>query len=203
MFFMDLFTAINNIMAQSFWFAVTGAFLWGIMSILLSPCHLSSIPLVIGVIFGQKDRSVVRAFKLSLVFSLGILVSIAIIGIITASLGRLMGDVGRTGNILVAILFIIVGLYLMDIIPLNWALTPGRMGKTGIWAALGLGLLFGLALGPCTFAFIAPVLGIVFSKAQTDFGGAPSAMARRTRRSASSLPRSLRSGYPWSTFRRG
>jgi len=169
---MDLFTAINDFMAQSFWFAIAGSFIWGILSIILSPCHLSSIPLVIGFIIGQKDRSAGRAFKLSLVFSLGILVSIAIIGFITASLGRLMGDVGQTGNVILAILFILVGLYLMDIIPLNWTLAPGRTGKTGAWAALGLGLLFGVALGPCTFAFIAPVLGIVFSKAQSSFGSA-------------------------------
>ena len=172
MFFVNLFTAINELMTQSFWFAIMGAFLWGILSILLSPCHLSSIPLVIGMIIGQKDRSIVRAFKLSLVFSIGILVSIAIVGLITASLGRLMGDVGRTGNVIIAILFIIVGLYLMDLIPLNWALAPGRTGKTGVWAALGLGLLFGVALGPCTFAFIAPVLGVVFNKAQSDFWNA-------------------------------
>jgi cytochrome c-type biogenesis protein len=172
MFFVNLFTTLSQFMEQSFWFAATGAFIWGILSILLSPCHLSSIPLVIGVIVGQQDRSIGRAFKLSLVFSLGILVSVAIIGGITASLGRLMGDVGRTGNILIAILFIIVGLYLMDIIPLNWSFIPHLNKSGGYRAALLLGLLFGVALGPCTFAFIAPVLGIIFKTAQTSYAGA-------------------------------
>ena len=36
-------------------------------------------------------------------------------------------------------------------------------------AALVLGLLFGIALGPCTFAYMAPVLGVVFQTAQTDY----------------------------------
>jgi cytochrome c-type biogenesis protein len=39
-------------------------------------------------------------------------------------------------------------------------------------AALILGLLFGIALGPCTFAYMAPVLGIVFQTAQTNFASA-------------------------------
>ena len=35
-------------------------------------------------------------------------------------------------------------------------------------SALVLGLLFGIALGPCTFAYMAPVLGIVFQTARTE-----------------------------------
>lgn len=32
-----------------------------------------------------------------------------------------------------------------------------------------LGLVFGVALGPCTFAFMAPMLGVAFSVAATAF----------------------------------
>jgi cytochrome c-type biogenesis protein len=41
-----------------------------------------------------------------------------------------------------------------------------RSGK-GVWAAITLGFLLGIALGPCSFAFMAPILGIVFSAAGT------------------------------------
>jgi cytochrome c-type biogenesis protein len=41
-----------------------------------------------------------------------------------------------------------------------------KSGK-GVWAALSLGFLLGIALGPCSFAFMAPILGIVFSAAGT------------------------------------
>ena len=34
--------------------------------------------------------------------------------------------------------------------------------RKGLWAALLLGLIFGIALGPCTFADMAPVLGVTF-----------------------------------------
>ncbi|MCK7527965.1 MAG: hypothetical protein MZV64_65400 [Ignavibacteriales bacterium] len=55
-----------------------------------------------------------------LYFLLGILITIALIGVITASLGRLMGDVGAIGNYLVAVIFFLVGLYLLDIIKFDW-----------------------------------------------------------------------------------
>jgi cytochrome c-type biogenesis protein len=166
----DLFTSLTLAMNQSVWIALSASFVWGILSILLSPCHLSSIPLVVGFINVDKTKSTRRAFGLSFVFAFGILITIALIGLITASFGRLMGDVGEFGNYFVAVIFIIIGLYLMDLVRL-----PGEgigMSSTrfrGYRAALILGLLFGIALGPCTFAYMAPVLSIVFGVAQTQF----------------------------------
>ncbi len=92
--FEDLFTALYEAMTSAVWIALLASFVWGILSILLSPCHLSSIPLVVGFISTQGKISVKRTFNISLIFSIGILITIALIGIITASLGRLMGDVG-------------------------------------------------------------------------------------------------------------
>ncbi len=90
--------------------ALSAAFAWGVLSILLSPCHLASIPLIVGFIQGQNKPSQRRALALSSLFALGILVTIALIGAITAAAGRLMGDVGTIGNILVAAVFLLVGL---------------------------------------------------------------------------------------------
>lgn len=166
----SIFTTLYEAMTGAVWIAVLASFSWGILSILLSPCHLSSIPLVVGFISSQGKISVGRTFNISLIFSLGILITIALIGIITASLGRLMGDIGSVGNYLVAGIFLLVGLYLLDIIKIDWNNAALRQTKTkGLLAALILGLLFGLALGPCTFAFMAPVLGIVFQTAQTNY----------------------------------
>jgi cytochrome c-type biogenesis protein len=165
-----LFTTLYDAMTGSVWLAVVASFGWGVLSILLSPCHLSSIPLIVGFITSQGKISVRRTFNISLLFSLGILITIALIGIITASLGRLMGDIGGVGNILVAGIFFVVGLYLLDVIKLNWNRISIKKTKAqGFLAALILGLIFGLALGPCTFAYMAPVLGIVFQTAQKHY----------------------------------
>jgi len=165
-----IFTALYEAMTGSIILAVLASFAWGVLSILLSPCHLSSIPLVVGFISSQGKITVKRTFNISLIFSIGILITIALIGIITALLGRLMGDIGGVGNYLVAGIFFLVGLYLLDIIKLDWNSIGVRKTKTrGLVAALILGLLFGLALGPCTFAYMAPVLGVVFQTAQTNY----------------------------------
>jgi len=168
--FEGLFTALYEAMTGTIWLAIIASFSWGILSILLSPCHLSSIPLVVGFITSQGKISIGRTFNISLIFSAGILITIALIGIITASLGGLMGDIGMVGNYLVAGIFFLVGLYLLDIIKFNWnSVGLKKTRSKGLLAALVLGLLFGLALGPCTFAYMAPVLGIVFQTAQTNY----------------------------------
>lgn len=166
----EVFTALYEAMSGTAWVAVLASFAWGFLSIILSPCHLSSIPLIVGYISSQGKISVRRTFIISLVFSVGILITIAAIGFITASLGRLMGDVGTYGNYFVSGIFFLVGLYLLDIIKIDWNISGFRKTNIrGLLAALILGLLFGIALGPCTFAFMAPVLGIVFQTAQTNY----------------------------------
>jgi len=166
----SIFITLYEAMMGAVWLAVLASFAWGVLSILLSPCHLSSIPLVVGFISSEGKISIRRTFNISLIFSVGILITIALIGIITASLGRLMGDLGSFGNYFVAVIFFVVGLYLLDIIKIDWNNAGLRKTKSkGLLAALILGLLFGLALGPCTFAYMAPVLGVVFQTAQTDY----------------------------------
>lgn len=162
----DIFTGLNSALYGNIYLAILASFSWGILSILLSPCHLSSIPLVIGYISSQGSISLRKTFNISLTFAFGILITIALIGIVTWSLGRLMGDVGTFGNYLVAIVFFVIGLYLLDMVRLPWrGISLSSTRFKGLTAAFILGLLFGIGLGPCTFAFMAPVLGVVFQTA--------------------------------------
>jgi cytochrome c-type biogenesis protein len=165
----DLFTWLTMAMSETFGIALVAALGWGVISIILSPCHLSSIPLVIGYISSQGKEGVKHSYSLSLVFGIGILITIGMIGAITTSLGRMMGDVGVWGNIIVAGVFFVVGLYLMDVINLSWnGFMPQTSFARGWKGALLLGLIFGIGLGPCTFAYMAPVLGVAFSVATTN-----------------------------------
>ncbi|NLH41632.1 MAG: cytochrome C biogenesis protein [Planctomycetes bacterium] len=164
----QLFTSLTKAIEATPAIAISASFIWGILSILLSPCHLSSIPLIVGFIDQQGRMSTKRAFFISTLFAVGILATIGIIGAITAAAGRMMGDVGRYGNYFVAVIFFLVGLYLLDILPMPWS-GPGQIGmkRKGMLAALILGLVFGIALGPCTFAYMAPMLGVTFRVAST------------------------------------
>src|SRR4030042_1479596 len=164
----QLFTTLTKAVEATPVIAIIASFTWGILSILLSPCHLASIPLIVGFIDKQGRMSTRRAFFISSLFAIGILITIGAIGAITAAAGRMMGDVGRYGNYFVAAIFFIVGLHLVGVIPMPWS-GPGQVGmkRKGLLAALILGLVFGIALGPCTFAYMAPMLGVHFKLAAT------------------------------------
>jgi cytochrome c-type biogenesis protein len=168
---LEFFTALSNMLNSSPGIALAGSFLWGIASIILSPCHLASIPLVVGFIDKQGKITTGRAAAISTLFSFGILITIGLVGLITGILGRMLGDVGQYGNILVAVILVVIGLYLMGMIRLpfleNGVNQPG-MERKGLFAAFLLGLVFGLALGPCTFAYMAPMLGVAFTVAASN-----------------------------------
>jgi len=159
----DLFAFLTQAVEGTPLTAILASLVWGILSIILSPCHLASIPLIVGFIDEQGRISTRRAFLISTLFSVGILITIAAIGAITAAAGRMMGDVGRYGNYFVALIFFVVGLHLVGVIPLNLSgAGPVEMKRKGLLPAFILGLVFGIALGPCTFAYMAPMLAVTF-----------------------------------------
>ncbi len=161
---------VNSLLSGGIIIALATAFIWGIFSVILSPCHLTSIPLVIGYITSHnKNLKNKKAFVISIMFSVGILASIILVGAITISMGRLFGDVGILSDLVVIGIFLIFGLYLLDVnvfkfIPLNIDLKTRFKNSP----ALILGIIFGVSLGPCTFAYIAPILGFTFKISTVD-----------------------------------
>ncbi len=163
-----LFTILSHDVEGQAPIALAAAFAWGLASLLLSPCHLASIPLVVGFVNGQGQTTPTRGALVAGMFSLGLITTIGIIGGLTAAAGRLMGDVGPWANYVVAAVFFAVGLSLLDVLPLGWGVPDAsRFRGRGLTAALALGLIFGVALGPCTFAYMAPMLGVTFAVAGT------------------------------------
>lgn len=163
-----ILTALSRAVEGAPAIALGAAFAWGIASVLLSPCHLASIPLIVGLMSEHKGLTVGRAFRTALLFSLGVLASIGLIGVVTATLGRLLGNAGGWANYLVAAVFFVIGLHLLDVIPLPLAGPAGMpTAKRGYLAALVIGFVYGVALGPCTFAYLAPVIAVAFRAGAT------------------------------------
>jgi cytochrome c-type biogenesis protein len=165
-----IFTWLSDAMNGAPWLALFAAAGWGVASLVLSPCHLASIPLVVGFIAERKDTTPRQAFGYALLFALGILISIAAVGGITAMAGRMLGDVGPWSSYAVAAVLLVVGLHLLGLVSLPWERGLSLPRHQGKLAALLLGLIFGVALGPCTFAYLAPVLGVIFGVARTQPG---------------------------------
>ena len=156
--------------------AIAASFLWGMLSIILSPCHLASIPIVVAFINEQKEISTRKAFNISAMFSVGILITLIAAGTVSAVIGILLGTADIIIRSIVISLLIIVGLFLVGIIPMP-DLGSGksrRINNRPLLSGLILGLVFGIALGPCALAFMAPIISIVMQaiKTQPEFCGA-------------------------------
>ena len=75
-----LFTFVDSAIKGAPILALAVSLLWGILSILLSPCHLSSIPLIVGYMTGRGEIPGRRAFAISSMFAFGILITMGVIG---------------------------------------------------------------------------------------------------------------------------
>ena len=159
----QLFLTINTWMTGSLIVAAVGCFLWGLVSVLFSPCHLASIPLIVGYVAGQgKIIHGREAARYAVAFTSGLFVTIATIGILCTLLGRMLGDIGPYWTILVGAVLLWVSLDMMGVA--KCSISGGMMGKLkvkGIGGALLLGLAYGGLSGSCTFGFIAPILAII------------------------------------------
>jgi cytochrome c-type biogenesis protein len=133
------------------------------VSVLFSPCHLASIPLIIAYVGGQQQILGSRqAAYYSVAFTSGLFVTIALIGILCAILGRMLGDIGNYWQILVGLVLVWValGMFGVESCSMSGSLLY-RLNLKGIFGALVLGLAYGVLSGSCTFGFIAPILAII------------------------------------------
>jgi cytochrome c-type biogenesis protein len=161
--FEAIFLKVNELMTSGSAIAALGCFLWGVISVMFSPCHLASIPLIVAYVGGQEALTTVKkAGVYSILFSTGLFISIALIGIICALLGRMLGDIGNYWQILIGLVLIWIALGMIGVekCSVSGSLLY-RLNFRGIIGAFGLGLAYGILSGSCTFGFIAPVLAVI------------------------------------------
>jgi cytochrome c-type biogenesis protein len=159
----QMFLEINSWMTSGTAVAALGCFLWGLVSVLFSPCHLASIPLIVGYVAGQGRLIEGRqAATYAAAFTIGLFTTIALIGVICSILGRMLGDVGPYWTILVGAVLLWVALDMLGVATCSMSGgLLGRLKAKGISGALILGLAYGILSGSCTFGFIAPILALV------------------------------------------
>jgi cytochrome c-type biogenesis protein len=159
----QLFLTINSWMSQGLLLGGLGCFLWGMVSVLFSPCHLASIPLMVSYVAGQNQIIEGRkAVLYAVLFTLGLFTTIAAIGIVCSLLGRMFGDVGPYMSIVVGVILVWVALDILGVA--SCSLANGLLARIqvkGLAGALILGLAYGILSGSCTFGFIAPILAII------------------------------------------
>jgi cytochrome c-type biogenesis protein len=157
------FLTVNEWIAGGTTIAALGCFLWGMISVVFSPCHLASIPLIVAYVGGQQQiMKPKEAAYYSAAFTSGLFITIALIGIICALLGRMLGDVGNYWQILVGLVLVWVALGMFGVEKCSMSGTLlYRLNLSGLFGAFALGLAYGVLSGSCTFGFIAPILAII------------------------------------------
>ncbi|MHB8842801.1 MAG: cytochrome c biogenesis CcdA family protein [Candidatus Aquicultor sp.] len=137
--------------------------MWGIISMVLSPCNMASIPLIIAYVGGQEKLVRARqAGYYSLAFISGLFITITLIGVICALLGRMLGDIGPYWQIPVGLILIWLALGMVGVEKCSLSGSfLSRLNIKGLKGALVLGLAYGFLSGSCTFGFFAPILAII------------------------------------------
>lgn len=130
---------------------------------MFSPCHLASIPLIVAYVAGQETAvNPKKAGWFAGAFTLGLFITIALIGLICTWLGRMLGDVGIWWQVLVGgvLIWAALGMLGVQACSMSGSLLY-RLSIKGVSGAFVLGLAYGVLSGSCTFGFIAPILAIV------------------------------------------
>ncbi|QTA88610.1 cytochrome c biogenesis CcdA family protein [Desulfonema magnum] len=159
----QMFLTVNTWMSGGVALAGLGCFLWGMISVVFSPCHLASIPLIVGYVGGQNQILEPRqAAQYAIAFTAGLFITIAFVGIICSLLGRMLGEVGPYWTILVGAVLIWVSLDMLGVSACSMSgRAISRLKLKGLPGAFVLGLAYGLLSGSCTFGFIAPILAFI------------------------------------------
>jgi thiol:disulfide interchange protein DsbD len=129
-----------------------------------TPCVYPMIPVTVTYIGGAASGNRRRAVSLSVVYVVGLALIYAMLGVITALLGKQFGNFTRSPWIYgaVGLLIVLFGLAMLDWITIPVPGFAGRVQssghqKGGHLGALLMGLAAGFVAAPCT----APVLGLL------------------------------------------
>lgn len=164
-------TDYSQLAQFSFW-AYPLVFLGGILTS-IGPCNVAMIPLIIGYV-GGRNVSRGRSLALSFVFAVGLSVTFMLLGVIAASVGSLLGWMGKTWYYIVAAVCIVIGLQLMGLLHLTlpslFERQRERIKSRGLAGAFALGLVSGLVASQCATPVLLAILTYVMAKGAVVYG---------------------------------
>ncbi len=152
---------IAEVIANNVWLAPMLALVAGVLTS-VTPCSLSSVPLIIGYVGGVGEKNTKKAFFYSAVFSLGTALTFVTMGIIATSAGKLMGTSSPVWYIILGMLMVLMFLQTFGIF--NFIPSVNLVGKNkrkGMIGAFLAGILGGIFSSPCSTPVLIALLAIV------------------------------------------
>ncbi|MDO5717353.1 MAG: cytochrome c biogenesis protein CcdA [Tissierellia bacterium] len=138
-------------------FAILGGFLTS-----LTPCSLTSLPIIITYLGAGKEMNTKKAFKLSLSYALGNALTFAILGVIASLIGKLISFTGSLWYIFLGILMIIVALQMFGVIDIFSKINlNGNIVKHKRFGAFVLGIISGVFASPCATPVMIALMAII------------------------------------------
>ena len=146
----SLFLTVNAWMTSGSTIAFIGCFAWGMVSVMFSPCHLASIPLIVAYVAGQETAvDPKRAGLYAGAFTLGTVCHYCCGGNHLCCMGRMLGDVGLWWQVPVGAILIWVALGMLGVQACSVSGSKlHRLNLRGVHGAFGLGLAYGVLSGP-------------------------------------------------------
>lgn len=168
----NLFGDIQQLIQHNPWLAVVAVFVGGIVTA-SNPCVLAMVPLMISFVAGKKGTiSLKKTFLFSLQFILGLAITFTGLGLISALMGRMFGDVGAFWKYAVAAVCLVMGVHLLGLLKINFPVPKAlSVEKAESLGAFLLGLLFGAVSTPCAVPILAVLLSFIASKGNIAYGG--------------------------------
>lgn len=170
---------LARVLENSTELAVVAAFFAGILSS-ISPCNLSSIPLLIGYIEAsakkeKQSMSINKKLILSITYILGTATAFVGMGLLFSILGEILGPLKGILTYLAVIITFIMGLVLLDIMPFQLSLSFDKLiSKLKIRGTQGsylLGFMMGFTTSQCATPVLLVILTLVMLKGKLLFGG--------------------------------
>jgi len=167
-----LFGDVSQLLQQSPWLAVVAVFVGGVTTA-SNPCVLAMIPLLMSVVAGSRETTTLRrSLVFSLFFVFGLSITFTVLGLISALMGRMFGNIGSFWKYAVAVVCFVMGLQLLGMFKLEFRLPQMfNVRKEGRLGAFLLGLLFGVVSTPCAVPILAVLLAFVAQKGNVLYGG--------------------------------
>ena len=174
-------SSTTNILENGNLLLVLGAFFVFGLLLSLTPCVLPMIPILLGLIVGQKETTKHKAFFLSLCYVLGMAITYAIAGVITAKIGNSVQSILQNAWVISAcsIIFVLLALSLFGLyeikLPsalLNKLNNTANKTKSGSYIGVFvMGIISSLIVSPCVSAPLAGTLIYIASTGNALIGG--------------------------------